>query len=184
MSKKSFWGGRRRPRSRKWCAVREARAEVTLRRDQGTPTSFFASKSAAIWGCGALGGRVAEFLARAGIRKLVLRDPAESWPPGSLLRQPFRDQDIGDSKVHAIAELVRAIDPRIEVEVHYQDLLAAPLSGDDDWTEGVERHLRYVCVARRPSHGRASPRRTRRVCACPSSRWWSTSVGRSEDSCS
>ena len=38
-----------------WCSVREARPEVTVRRDVSSPLSWFRSKTVAVWGCGAIG---------------------------------------------------------------------------------------------------------------------------------
>ena len=36
-----------------WCPIREARPEIVVRRDIGTPLSWFAGKTVVIWGCGA-----------------------------------------------------------------------------------------------------------------------------------
>jgi hypothetical protein len=70
-----------------WCAVREARPEVTVRRDRGTPVvEAFAGKAVAIWGCGELGGRIAEYLARAGVRKLAFHDSGIVAPGGQRPR--------------------------------------------------------------------------------------------------
>ena len=80
-----------------WCPVREARPEVTLRRDAASPMRAFAGKSVAIWGCGALGGPIAEWLIRAGVRELRLYDSA-TVTPGVLVRQLFDDEDIGYAK--------------------------------------------------------------------------------------
>jgi Prokaryotic E2 family A len=45
-----------------WCEVREARPEVTVRRDAATPMAAFAGLRVEVWGCGALGGWIADCL--------------------------------------------------------------------------------------------------------------------------
>ena len=56
-----------------------------------------------IWGCGALGGYVAEFLVRAGAKKLILRDN-KTVGPGVLVRQVFNDADVGRSKAFVLKD--------------------------------------------------------------------------------
>lgn len=120
-----------------WASVREARPEVTIRRDIETPAATaFQGKTVSVWGCGALGGYIAEYLARAGARKLILRDGGVV-APGILVRQAFEDRDIGRSKARATADRVLRIDPRIEVVAHPENLLAHPL-GEDNWTDGAD----------------------------------------------
>jgi integrative and conjugative element protein (TIGR02256 family) len=119
-----------------WAWVREARSEVTIRRDRGSPAEVFAGRTVAVWGCGALGAHVAEFLARAGVKKLVLRDQSDV-APGILVRQPFEDQDVGLSKALSVAERVRRIDARIEAVGLNGNLLTHPL-GEDDWADGAD----------------------------------------------
>ena len=119
-----------------WALVREAREEVSIRRDIETPSSYFSGKSVSVWGCGALGGHVAEFLARAGVRKLILRDSG-TVAPGLLVRQPYNDDDIGHAKSTSLADRLRKINPAIEVETYSRNLLVEPL-GTNDWTDGVE----------------------------------------------
>lgn len=119
-----------------WATVREARPAVTKRRDDGAAANYFRGRSVAVWGCGALGGHIAELLTRAGVRRLVLRDRS-IVAPGVLVRQPFEDRDIGCGKAVNIAERVRRIDPSIVVESHSSDLLGDPL-GRDDWTDGAD----------------------------------------------
>ena len=83
-----------------WCRLREARPEVTVRRDEDSPLAWFRDKSVAVLGCGAIGGHVAEALARAGVAKLILWDKSPVTP-GVLVRQPFDDLDIGKNKAVA-----------------------------------------------------------------------------------
>jgi integrative and conjugative element protein (TIGR02256 family) len=107
-----------------WCQVREARPEVTHPRDSGSPLQHWAGKQIEVWGCGALGGRVAESLARAGARTLVLCDNS-TVSPGLLVRQNFEDQDIGAYKVSALARRLRAIAPEIQIVERRGDLVAS-----------------------------------------------------------
>lgn len=119
-----------------WSRVREARAEVTIRRDRGTAVDVFAGRKIAVWGCGALGGHVAEYLTRAGAKKLILRDHGDV-APGILVRQPFEDRDIGLPKAKCLAERLRRMDPTIEIVYHFENVLTAPLD-TNDWTEGAD----------------------------------------------
>jgi integrative and conjugative element protein (TIGR02256 family) len=119
-----------------WCLVREDRPETVIRRDRDSEVAWFRGKTVAVWGCGAIGSHVADFLARVGVRKLILRDKG-SVMPGIITRQLFTDDDIGKSKVGALATRLRAIRPSIEIEEHTDDLLAGPLSAED-WTDSAD----------------------------------------------
>ena len=119
-----------------WCLVREARPEVTVRRDEGSPLGWFRGKSVAVWGCGAIGGHVADALARAGAEKLVLRDKSVVTP-GVLVRQPFEDSDIGKSKAIATRERLRRIVPGLSVDVMEGDILDGPID-QTDWADDVD----------------------------------------------
>lgn len=119
-----------------WCSVREARPEVTVRRDQGSPMSWFAGRTVSLWGCGAIGSVVAEWLVRAGVRRIVLRDSA-GVAPGVLVRQNFVDLDLGYRKAEALAERLRAVAPHVIAEPHYGNVLDGPL-GDGPWHDDTE----------------------------------------------
>lgn len=119
-----------------WCSVREDRPEIVTRRDHSTPLAWFAGRSITLWGCGALGGYVADALVRAGVRKLTLRDN-KTVAPGVLVRQLFDDADIGRWKAEALADRLRRIRPDVEIEVHTSNLLRSPLD-DDDWTDRAD----------------------------------------------
>ena len=119
-----------------WCRVREARQEVTIRRDEGSPLGWFRGKSVAVWGCGAIGGHVAEVLARAGVEKLILRDKS-IVTPGVLVRQPFEDSDIGKNKAIATRDRLRRIIPDLSVDVIVGDILDGPIN-HTDWSYDVD----------------------------------------------
>ncbi len=120
-----------------WCSVREDRTEIVTRRDESTPMSWFRGKTVSLWGCGALGACIAEFLVRAGVRKLVLRDNGVV-APGLLARQPYTEADIGFPKVVVLAARLKAIRPNdLDIQSEATDLLNAPL-GQQDWTDGAD----------------------------------------------
>jgi integrative and conjugative element protein (TIGR02256 family) len=119
-----------------WCAVREDRPEIVSRRDAGTTLAWFANRTVAVWSCGALGGHVAEYLTRAGAKKLILRDNG-IVTPGVLVRQPFDDADIGVPKALALRDRVGRIRPELDVVASTADLLD-DLAGDGDWAMGAE----------------------------------------------
>lgn len=118
-----------------WCYALEARPEIVVARDTNTPAAWFRDRVVAVWGCGALGGRVAEFLARAGVRRLILRDKA-MVRPGIFVRQPFADADIGRNKAEVLAEGLRKIRSELDVTTAAADILRA-LDGAD-WWDGAD----------------------------------------------
>ena len=113
----------------KWCRMREDRSEVTTRRDTGRPAAAFEGMTVEVWGCGALGGFIAEWIVRAGVRKIMLRDEG-IISPGILVRQPYTDADIGCKKADVLSNRLRAISPDCEIESSTGDILQSPL-GDD-----------------------------------------------------
>lgn len=84
-----------------WCRIYENRNETTVRRDIDTGASWLQGKRILLLGCGALGSFLAEYIVRAGAKKLVLVDN-DTVSPGVLVRQLFRDHSIGYTKVSAL----------------------------------------------------------------------------------
>ena len=80
----------------------EARPEVTIRRDSGTPAAWLAGKRVLVLGCGALGAPAAEICVRAGAAEVTVADNG-IVRPGILVRQPYQDADIGQYKAIALA---------------------------------------------------------------------------------
>lgn len=120
-----------------WCPVDETRPEVTERRDsESALRHVFAGKAVCLWGCGAIGGHVAEWLVRAGVAKLDVYDN-DTVSTGILARQPYVDIDIGRPKAEALADRLSAIDPVVVVKPHFRDVLKGPL-GSPDWHEGSD----------------------------------------------
>ena len=129
-----------------WCRVQENRSEVTTRRDHDSPLSVFRGKTVSLWGCGALGAHVGLSLARAGVRKLVIRDNGRVTP-GVLVRQPYGDADIGHPKVDALKSKLEAIRPDIEVDANHSDVLSSALNAEKSWTD--ESDFVIDCTASR-----------------------------------
>ena len=119
-----------------WCPVREDRPEIVSRRDINTPAAWFGGKVVSLWGCGALGSHIAVWLARAGVRKLILHDD-KAVGPGVLARQSYRDKDVTSSKALTLREYLIEIAPSLEVLACNADILVDPLDAED-WTEKVD----------------------------------------------
>ena len=119
-----------------WCQVREDRPEIVVRRDEESPIAWFRNKTVTLWGCGALGSYVAEFLARCGVKKLILRDNGEVVP-GLIIRQLFDEDDIGFLKVEALARRLQRLRPNLQIEKHAKNILDEPL-GMSDWTDSAD----------------------------------------------
>lgn len=119
-----------------WCQVREDRPEVTTRRDSGRPASVFRGRTVEVWGCGAIGGYMAEWIVRAGARKVLLRDQGVVTP-GVLVRQPYVDGDIGRPKAEALAERLGKIRDDCKVEAVAGDVVRRPL-GEGQFGEHVD----------------------------------------------
>lgn len=79
-----------------------------------------------IAGAGGLGSNVAAHLVRAGVRRLVIAD-FDVVAPSNLNRQFFFRDQIGRSKVDALAENLRRIEPDLDLAIHDVRLDAANL---------------------------------------------------------
>lgn len=120
----------------RWCRIFEDRSEIVTRRDHSSKLSTFFGKTVSIWGCGALGANITLHLARAGVKKLILRDN-DIVTPGILVRQPFREYDIGITKIEALRFRISTISKVVEVEKKYGDIKTW-LSENPDWSEGSD----------------------------------------------
>lgn len=116
-----------------WCRVLENRPEVTIRRDLDTPMSTFRHKRVAIWGCGALGGHIAEHLVRAKVDHITLIDNS-NVNPGVLVRQNFEQTDIGTPKAEAVAKRLKRISSTVNCTPINADIHRAVLD-QPDWTD-------------------------------------------------
>lgn len=119
-----------------WCPVREARPEVTRERDEDSPVQWWKGKTVEVWGCGALGGIIAEHLCRADVGRLVLRDNS-TVAPGVLGRQNFEEEDVGKDKAAALEARLKRIRPDFDVVSEWTDLTDSP-PVDTDWSNGAD----------------------------------------------
>ena len=110
-----------------WCRVIENRPEIITRRDEGTPMDWFRGKRVALWGCGAIGGLIAEHLARAGVSQLALYD-WDRVTPGVLVRQNFSALDINETKATALAVRLQSIAPHVQVTTRFEDIVSQTLA--------------------------------------------------------
>lgn len=67
-----------------------------------------------IIGCGSVGSTLAENFARAGIKNFTLWDD-DIVVSHNITNQMFRDKDIGKLKTSALSEILKEIDPEIEI---------------------------------------------------------------------
>lgn len=97
-----------------WCSVSDERPGFVMRRDARRPVSHLDGASVELWGCGGLGSWLGEFLVRAGVGKLVVRDRGRV-AGGLLVRQNYTDADVGWPKALALAERLAALSDGTEV---------------------------------------------------------------------
>lgn len=98
------------------CLTRE---EVRERLGRGT---------VGIIGLGGLGSNIAVMLVRAGVRRFVLADP-DSVESSNLDRQAYFPDQIGHRKADALAEILRRLEPRVELTLHPDRVTAENLAG-------------------------------------------------------
>jgi tRNA A37 threonylcarbamoyladenosine dehydratase len=107
--------------------VSDEREEVTKRRDVGRPVIAYQGKNVLVWGAGGLGSWMAEYITRAGAKKVTVCNN-NIVTGGLLVRQNYADLDIGASKADSLAERLRAIAPEACIESRhniYDDELPA-----------------------------------------------------------
>ena len=112
-----------------WIPVMEARPEVTIRRDSGTPSAWLSGKRVLVLGCGALGAPSAEICVRAGAAEVTVADNG-IVSPGILVRQPYQDADIGQYKATALAWRLNQIHADNRVSALPQDIVVTVLTGE------------------------------------------------------
>ncbi len=97
---------------------------------------WFRGKRVALWGCGAIGGLIAEHLARAGVAELTLYDRARVTP-GIMVRQNFSEADINEPKAYALARRLQSVAPAVRVAPKVEHIVSRTLSGDE-WDTDVD----------------------------------------------
>lgn len=104
----------------------------------------------AIIGCGGLGGRTAELLARLGIGHLILTDP-DSFSESNLNRQIFcTTRTLGCNKVEVLAEELGKINPALQFTTYINLFTADSLASVDIVVDGLDspearRELSSLC---------------------------------------
>ena len=92
----------------------------------------------AIIGCGGLGGRTAELLARIGIGHLVLTDP-DVFSESNLNRQIFCTvETIGCNKVDIVGRELQKINPALELSLHVSQFDTLFISKADIVIDGLD----------------------------------------------
>jgi integrative and conjugative element protein (TIGR02256 family) len=117
-----------------WIPVMEARPEVTVRRDSGTPAAWLAGKRVLVLGCGALGAPAAEICVRADAAEVTVADNG-IVRPGILVRQPYQDADIGQYKAFALARRLNQIHADNRVSALPQDIIVTVLTEEMNTTQ-------------------------------------------------
>lgn len=113
-----------------WAYVEESRLQIVTRRDTGRPAQWLFGRSVLVLGCGALGARIAEHCVRAGVSRLVVADK-DAVGPGVLVRQPYKDQDIGLAKSSQLARRLNEIRPSgVEILAEVGDVRGTILGSD------------------------------------------------------
>lgn len=79
---------------------------------RGCLNSSLTDKKIALIGLGAIGSMVAEILAHGGVNKIGLWD-SDIVEPGNICRAAFHLSDLGESKVEAVANKLKSINPFI-----------------------------------------------------------------------
>ena len=81
-----------------------------------------------IGGAGGLGSNCAMHLVRSGFKRFVLVD-FDRVDFSNLNRQAFTEAQVGDFKVHALAENLRGVNPDIELDLHVEEVDGARMAG-------------------------------------------------------
>lgn len=106
----------------RWMVIHEDRPEVTRRRDTNTPAAWLRHKRVLLLGCGALGAPIAELCVRAGVAALTVVDHGVV-KPGILIRQPYRDADVGYYKAQRLAGRLNALRADLTVTARVRDAI-------------------------------------------------------------
>ena len=124
---------------------------IVLKEFGGTGQVRLKAASVAIVGAGGIGSPAIQYLAAAGIGRLVLIDD-DTVEPSNLQRQTiFRTADTGKAKVDAAAAAVRRLNPNVAVDAHRvrldRDAVDALLGGVDAVLDGCDNFATRFLVA-------------------------------------
>lgn len=96
---------------------REKWEDALISRHGAENHKCFSDATVAICGLGGLGSNIAILLARTGIGKLVLVD-FDKVDITNIHRQQYKFSQIGESKVKALSDNIKEINPYIKLETH------------------------------------------------------------------
>jgi hypothetical protein len=140
-----------------WCRVSEERPDMTTRRDSRTPVQSLRGATVVVLGCGGLGSWIAEFVARAGARKIILFD-ANPVTGGLLVRQDYTEQDVGTPKALALAHRLDSLRDDLHVGVMPGDfVLGAPIPNCDLLIDATVNRSVGAALAAAWTHTRRTP---------------------------
>lgn len=114
-----------------WCNMSDQRPEHATRRDKARPVTALRGRTVELWGCGGLGSWLGEFLIRAGVAHLTLRD--NRIIQGDLLvRQNFTEKDVGSPKATQLKARLDTIADLAQVDAMPGSAVAAGTLPDCD----------------------------------------------------
>ncbi len=96
-----------------------------------------------IVGLGGLGSNAAMMLVRSGVRHLVLAD-FDRVEESNLNRQLYFPDQLGQSKPEALAEILRRIEPAVELDLHFERVTRSNL---EEIFEGVDVLIEAIDTA-------------------------------------
>lgn len=134
-----------------WCNMSDQRPDHSNRRDNTRPVTALRGRTVELWGCGGLGSWLGEYLVRAGVARLTLRDPRRIQ--GDLLVcQNFTEEDVGfpkatqlKARLDSIADLTQ-IDDKPGSAVDINAIPDCDLIIDATVSESVSAFLQAVMV--------------------------------------
>ena len=114
-----------------WCNMSDQRPEHATRRDDTRPVTALRGRTVELWGCGGLGSWLGEYLIRAGVANLTLRD--HRLIQGDLLvRQNFTEDDVGFLKATQLKVRLDAIADLAQVDAKPASAVTAGAVPDCD----------------------------------------------------
>jgi adenylyltransferase/sulfurtransferase len=124
---------------------------IVLKEFGGTGQTQLKAATVAVVGAGGIGSPAIQYLAAAGIGRLILIDD-DTVEPSNLQRQTiFTTADTGAPKVSAAADAAQRINPHVAVTTHRVRIdaanAAALLAGTDVVLDGCDNFATRFCVA-------------------------------------
>jgi len=105
--------------------------EQEPRKRSADEMDMLAERRVSIIGCGSLGSKIANTLARSGVRRFVLVDD-DVFLPENIVRNDLDWRDVGQHKVDAVTDRIGLIQPAAEVKAYKRSL------GGQEATSDVE----------------------------------------------